>query len=64
MLKLIRSSVFSAVAAWAWQNRATIIEKVKSLTDSGPADTATGYAEVVGKDGMISKPAFDKAATA
>ncbi len=65
MLKLLRTSIMSAAAAWGWRNRSTITEKVKDLTGrSKPEDTSTGYAETVDADGMMSRSEFEKATNA
>lgn len=65
MLKLIRTSIISAAASFAWRNRSNITKKVKDLTgSSNPDDVATGYADIVDTDGMITPAEFEKATNA
>lgn len=62
MLKLIRTSIVSAAAAWGWRNRSTVVKKVRAITGkSDQDDLSTGYADVVDSDGILKPSEFDQA---
>ncbi len=64
MSKLLRLLALPSVATWAWWKRSEITDKVKVLAGRpDPADTKTGYGEVVDRDGLITPPEFERATT-